>query len=75
MECKQQLWQLVHLLVADHLPNRRLDMFVPVHFLMRPLLHDFGLIAGKCQPSDALALLKRAADDRAVFSGEPSHEG
>ncbi len=75
MECCQQLWRPAHLLVAHHLPNKQLDVYAPVHYLLRPVLQDWCLVAGKQQPADVLAfaLLKRAAEDQRVFAGTVSY--
>ncbi|DBB01229.1 TPA: hypothetical protein ACH3X1_001103 [Trebouxia sp. C0004] len=76
LECCQQLWRLVHLLVAHHLPNKQLNVYAPVHYLLRPVLEDWCLVAGKQQPADVLAfaLLKRAAEDERVFAGTVSYD-
>jgi len=76
MECRQQLWRLAHLLVAHHLPNKQLDMYAPVHYLLRPPLEDWCLVAGKQQPADVLAfaLLNRAAEDKTVFAGTVNYD-
>ena len=70
-ECRQQLWRLVHLHVAHHVPDKQLDVYAPIHNLLKPVLDDWCEVAGKLQPSDvlALALLQRAATDKSVWSG------
>ncbi len=76
MECRQQIWRLAHLLVTHHLPNKQLDVYVPVHYLLIPVLQDWCLVAGKQQPADVLAfaLLKRAAEDERVFAGTVNYD-
>jgi len=76
MDCRQQLWRLAHLLVAHHLPNKQLNVYAPMHYMLRPVLQDWCLVAGKQQPADVLAfaLLKRAAEDETVFAGTVSYD-
>jgi hypothetical protein len=76
MDCRQQLWRLAHLLVAHHLPNKQLNVYAPMHYMLRPVLQDWCLVAGKQQPADVLAfaLLKRAAEDDRVFAGTVNYD-
>ena len=74
-ECKQQLWTLMHVVLTHHLPNRQLDMTEVINIVLVPVIQDYALISSK-RPSGALALalLKRASEDKAVFAQAPANE-
>ena len=74
-ECKQQLWALMHVVLTHHLPNRQLDMTEVINIVLVPVIQDHGLIDSKLSSGAlALALLKRASEDKAVFGQAPANE-
>jgi hypothetical protein len=74
-ECKQQLWTLMHVVLTHHLPNRQLDMTEVINIVLVPVIQDHGLIGSKLSSGAlALALLKRASEDKAVFAKAPANE-
>jgi len=57
------------------LPNRQLDMTEVINIVLVPVIQDHGLIGSKLSSGAlALALLKRASEDKAVFAKAPANE-
>lgn len=72
MPCKQQLWQLLHVMLAERLIDEKIDVSRALNLILLTAIQDRHFASTPPGPTGtvALALLKRAGEDKAVLSDQ-----